>query len=315
MEIGDPEGYDAHSESQDEGEFSDSFSQENPSDGKPSPSLPAWQSELAERVQEYRQRRASYGKDDKDGDAGPESLELDFGSADPETEEAPLNVIEFPATEEPESQSQFVSSSSERPDPPSSLLDILELTRQEQDKGVKVPSQSMPKAKPPTETGPLEIEFGPSSSTSSEGIDEAEESGILIAPLGMRFAAGIIDALVLIFGAAVFSLIFWKTGGQFSPRPLELAVAGLIGVFFVFLYFGGCTAVASATPGLIWTGLEIRTFEGNSPRLSECFWRAFGYLVSASALMLGFIWSVVDADGLTWHDRMSRTFLTPTNRS
>jgi hypothetical protein len=38
-------------------------------------------------------------------------------------------------------------------------------------------------------------------------------------------------------------------------------------------------------------------------------WRAFGYLVSTGALLLGFVWALVDSDGFTWHDRMSGTFL------
>jgi hypothetical protein len=33
-------------------------------------------------------------------------------------------------------------------------------------------------------------------------------------------------------------------------------------------------------------------------------------MVSLSALMLGFIWAVVDSDGLTWHDHMSATAIT-----
>ncbi|MGD1104323.1 MAG: hypothetical protein ABSA59_19915, partial [Terriglobia bacterium] len=45
------------------------------------------------------------------------------------------------------------------------------------------------------------------------------------------------------------------------------------------------------------------------PTVRESFWRAFGVLVSLSALMLGFVWACVDSDGLTWHDRMSGTVI------
>lgn len=308
MEIGEPEGRGLPIESERETGFASSVepAKDQP-DAKPSPGFPAWQSELAERVQEYRQRRASIGKSAK---TGHETLDLDFGSPMSKPEEARPNVIEFPAAEESEPRSEFVPKV--RSDPRSPVLENLELAPEYKDREVEPKARA--KTKYPAETGPLEIELGPPPGASSEGIEEAENSGIPIAPLGMRFAAGIIDTLVLLFGAAIFGLIFWKTGGHFSLQPLELAVAGVIGVFFFFLYFGGCTAIASATPGLIWVGLEVRTFEGDPPKLAESFWRAFGYLVSMSALMLGFIWAVVDADGLTWHDRMSRTFLTPANR-
>jgi hypothetical protein len=46
------------------------------------------------------------------------------------------------------------------------------------------------------------------------------------------------------------------------------------------------------------------------PTVRESCWRAFGVLVSTSALLLGFIWAWVDSQGLTWHDRMSGTFIT-----
>jgi uncharacterized RDD family membrane protein YckC len=48
---------------------------------------------------------------------------------------------------------------------------------------------------------------------------------------------------------------------------------------------------------------------GEYPTLRESCWRAFGILVSLSALMLGFIWACVDSDALTWHDRMSGTVI------
>jgi uncharacterized RDD family membrane protein YckC len=36
--------------------------------------------------------------------------------------------------------------------------------------------------------------------------------------------------------------------------------------------------------------------------------------MSISALMIGFLWALVDGEGLTWHDRISGTFLTPVNQ-
>ena len=131
----------------------------------------------------------------------------------------------------------------------------------------------------------------------------------------MRFYAGLIDFLVLLGGAGLYALIFWQVGGAFSLHPLQLAATGLIAAFFIVLYFAGCTVLTSATPGLIWAELEVITFEGNPPTVSDCLWRGVGYLVSMSALMLGFIWAAVDAEGLTWHDRMSRTFIVPAEDS
>jgi uncharacterized RDD family membrane protein YckC len=51
--------------------------------------------------------------------------------------------------------------------------------------------------------------------------------------------------------------------------------------------------------------------EGWPPDRRESLLRAFGYLVSLSAFLLGFFWALVDGESLTWHDRISGTFLTP----
>jgi uncharacterized RDD family membrane protein YckC len=87
-----------------------------------------------------------------------------------------------------------------------------------------------------------------------------------------------------------------------------------IAVIFIVAYFGFFTALAFSTPGLIWMGIEVRNMEGSPPAPHESFLRAFGYLVSISAFFMGFLWALVDSDNLTWHDRMSGSFLTPVRR-
>jgi uncharacterized RDD family membrane protein YckC len=141
--------------------------------------------------------------------------------------------------------------------------------------------------------------------------EEQENPEFIIAPLGRRFLAGLADSLVLLLGASIFALIFWRAGGRLSLQPLNLMVVGFMAVSFLFAYFGLFTALTTSTPGLLWMGLEVRKLDGTPPTARDACWRAFGYLVSITALMLGFVWSVVDSDTLTWHDRMSGTFITP----
>jgi uncharacterized RDD family membrane protein YckC len=131
-----------------------------------------------------------------------------------------------------------------------------------------------------------------------------------LAPVGTRFLAGLADALVLVLSAALFGVIFWRSGGHLTPNPLNLGVVGAIIIFLIFSYFGLFTTLTSTTPGLLWMGCEIRRQSGGYPTASESSWRAFGILVSTSALMLGFIWACVDSDSMTWHDRMSGTCIT-----
>lgn len=136
--------------------------------------------------------------------------------------------------------------------------------------------------------------------------------------MGRRFAAGLVDTAVLLAGLALFSAIFWAAHPQtatLSFRPVNLLTLGIVCAFLMLSYFGASVAFTASTPGLTWMGLEIRNLEGEVPTMRESCWRAFGYLVSTSALFLGFVWALLDSDGLTWHDLMSGTFIAERERS
>ena len=131
----------------------------------------------------------------------------------------------------------------------------------------------------------------------------------LAGPLGIRFAAGILDGFVLSVALALFALVFRESGGRLSPRPLDMAVVAFAVASFLLIYFGLFTSLSFATPGQSALALQVRTLDGERPSSTDAMWRAFGYLVSAAALMLGFVWAVFDGDRLAWHDHMSGTCL------
>jgi uncharacterized RDD family membrane protein YckC len=161
---------------------------------------------------------------------------------------------------------------------------------------------------------PLQIVVGPSELEAQAAASQPELEAFRVAPLGRRFLAGVVDGLVLLLAGGLFALIFWRAGGHLTPVPSNLAIVAFIASVFVWAYFGLFTALTFSTPGLAWMGIEVRTMEGWPPAPRESLLRAFGYLVSLSALAIGFLWALVDSDGLTWHDRISGTFLTPVNQ-
>jgi len=266
-----------------------------------------WRLELSDRVENYRKRR---GRAQSDADPRG-NFELDFDA--PEKPE-PYRVIEnelgasentdggldidFGETGEVrggDAPSVEVHAAGESSVAPVQLdADPLEETE-------------MSLGEPVEKNPPMEILVD---SPLEGALMEEVAAEIYLAPLGRRFLAGLTDALILMLGAGVFGMIFWQFCGRISLGPLNAAVLGLAAVLLIFGYFGVCTAAASATPGLLWMGCEIRNLGGDYPTQSESFWRAFGILVSGSALMLGFIWASVDTDKLTWHDRMSGTVIT-----
>lgn len=267
-----------------------------------------WKDELSERVESYRKRR---GRLEPDGE--PErNLELDFGaSGRPENDRSlddavgnyenrdsaiELDIQDFAATQGGETPSREILSTEELGN---------EMAKFE---GTPAEDEEMSLGEPLEESQPMEILVGTPTVTAHAEVGNADD--IYLAPLGRRFMAGLTDALVLALGATIFGIIFWRFCGQLSLVPLNIAVLGLAAIIVMFAYFAVFTAIASATPGLLWMGCEIRNLSGDYPTTSESFWRAFGVLVSLSALTLGFLWACVDSDTMSWHDRMSGTVIT-----
>jgi uncharacterized RDD family membrane protein YckC len=272
----------------------------------------SWRRELSERVQSFRQRRARL----RNEPAPEESLDFEF---EPREVSAPLErgverILEFP---------QNVPAADAEITPSAALEDDVQHldaeTLEKGDERVEVFGPALAHAdqfvlKPAPPAGDrLEIVVGPSEAGAPAAASELEFQALPVAPLAQRFEAGLVDGLVLLLGAGLFALIFWRAGGHLTPDSRNLAIVALIAVIFVWTYFGLFTALTFSTPGLIWMGIEVRNMEGWQPTLRESFLRAFGYLVSISALMLGFLWVLVDTEGFTWHDWISGTFLTPMN--
>jgi uncharacterized RDD family membrane protein YckC len=132
-----------------------------------------------------------------------------------------------------------------------------------------------------------------------------------VAPLAERRRAALLDALVLLFAYGGFLSLFATMGGRFAVSKLDaLVVAATLGLFYaqyvaLFTFFGG------ATPGMMLRGLRVISFDGADPTAQQLLWRSFGYLISAGMLTLGFLAALWDEDRLCWHDRISRTYLTP----
>ncbi len=271
---------------------------------------PAWREELSQRVENFRRRRAHLrGSSDSSS-----NLEFDFAESSlaevPEESDIPLvEPLDGPEGIDAELSLPHAHA------PEAGAVDSVELQAGGNVAGLQEISD--------VETEPPELEPRPVPRSVHFVLDSAPPrempevatlpAEIYRAPMSRRFLGGMIDALVLLMAAGVFALIFWRAGGHLSLNTFNLAIVAIITTFLALAYFGAFTALTSTTPGLLWVGIEVRSLEGGHPTLHQSFWRAFGYLVSASALFLGFVWALVDSEGLTWHDRMSDTFLASTD--
>jgi uncharacterized RDD family membrane protein YckC len=170
-------------------------------------------------------------------------------------------------------------------------------------------------SKPHTADGRMMIDV----SNSSDADASSEEAGKLterahaglypVASLKDRQLAGIIDAAFLLFAFGGFVALFGSLGGQLTLSKMSAAVylAALSVVYFQ--YFALFTVFGATTPGMMFRGLQVMSFSGEPPTPRQMLLRSAGYMLSAATCLIGFIWALWDEDQLTWHDRLSKTYL------
>ena len=121
----------------------------------------------------------------------------------------------------------------------------------------------------------------------------------------------LIDVACLAFAYGGFLALFGSLGGHFAFDKLSAAVCFSTFAFVYLQYFGLFTIFGGSTPGMMVKGLQVASFTGDLPTPRQYGLRAVGYVLSVATCFLGFLWAMWDEDGLTWHDRLSETYLTP----
>ena len=211
---------------------------------------------------------------------------VDFATAAPENPELAANVIEFPC-----SAAIPVCRTPELAEP------VLERPRI-----VEAP-EILP---PPPALGGILIE--PAAAKDSEKNGSAEAL-VLPATIGQRLAAGLVDTLILGSALAAFAAIFLRLNPERAPVPVlvvtTLAVALFLWCAYEFLF----VVYTGSTPGLRALNLRLVRFDGSPVPRRPRRWRVLASFLSAFSLGLGYFWSVLDEDGLCWHDRITRTHI------
>ena len=136
--------------------------------------------------------------------------------------------------------------------------------------------------------------------------------GHAVADIRERQYAGGIDAVCLLFAFGGFLMLFGSLGGHFTLSKLSAAVCSATFAFVYLQFFALFTVFGGTTPGMMLRGLRVLNFSGEAPTPRQLLWRTAGYILSAGTLFMGFLWSLWDEETLTWHDRVSQTFLSPT---
>ena len=138
----------------------------------------------------------------------------------------------------------------------------------------------------------------------------SESAPVPVASLPQRRRAALLDAALLLFSYGGFLSLFAALGGRFAFSKPDLAVVAATVALFYALYVALFTFFGGSTPGMMLTHLRVVSFDASDPTPGQLLWRSFGYLVSAGMLLFGFLAAIWDEDNLTWHDRISQTYLT-----
>jgi uncharacterized RDD family membrane protein YckC len=162
----------------------------------------------------------------------------------------------------------------------------------------------------------IDVSQPPSEERGFEGIPvpevQSEQSGLYpVASIDERRIAGLIDTGCLLFAYGGFLTLFGSLGGQFTFSKLSAAVCIATFVIVYLQYFAMFTVFGGTTPGMMLRGLHVVSFSGEEPTPRQMLWRSVGYMLSAGTFFMGFLWSLWDEDALTWHDRLSHTYLCP----
>jgi uncharacterized RDD family membrane protein YckC len=239
---------------------------------------PAWRGELTQRLQTYRARRRKLA---------------------PNLAQSTL-PFEEPAAEQPSHDSVRVAVASPAADDDFSFTIAIGRNASTREDSRMVIDVSLP---PDPERG---FEATPAKEVQSE------QTGLYpVASIDERRIAGLIDTGCLLFAYGGFLTLFGSLGGQFTFSKLSAVMCVATFVIVYLQYFALFTVFGGTTPGMMLRGLQVVSFSGEPPTPRQMLWRSAGYMLSAGTFFMGFLWAIWDEDALTWHDRLSRTYLCP----
>jgi len=137
----------------------------------------------------------------------------------------------------------------------------------------------------------------------------AAAAGLQPAPMNQRIMAAVVD-FSLVTGAFLSAAMAASANVKVLPaiKVIELRsgiALALIGALYLAFFF----ILAATTPGMTYAHLEMRTFAGKRPNVPERCKRMAAIVLSLLPLGLGAVMAILDEQQLSWHDRLSKTYL------
>ncbi len=124
-----------------------------------------------------------------------------------------------------------------------------------------------------------------------------------------RFGAMLYDTLLVAALLVLATIPFIAERGGNIVEPNDNLFYQLCMLLVIYLFFVGFWTRKGRTLGMQSWGLQLETASGQRATVTTATLRFIAAIVSWLPLGLGFAWQLWDRDGLTWHDRLSRTRL------
>jgi len=165
----------------------------------------------------------------------------------------------------------------------------------------------------PAWTGPewsgIQLDEQPAEELLEEAEAPAAAPEVQLASISRRLLATVVDGS-LIVGAYLAAAMeaASRTADLPAPRVIELgslATLVAIGVLYKLVFY----TLATATPGMKYARISLCTFRDESPGCAQRCGRLGALLLSLLPVGLGVVWALFDEEHLSWHDRLSRTYV------
>lgn len=147
---------------------------------------------------------------------------------------------------------------------------------------------------------------------------ERRSDTLLAAPsatIAHRALAALADGVLLLLSLAAFAGIFLRFNAVRPSVPMLAGGLGGIAVLLWMVYKFLLVVYSGASPGMRIARLQLVRFDGRPVGRGLRRWRILASFLSAFSAGLGYLWCVLDEDGLCWHDRITRTHLTSVAKS
>jgi uncharacterized RDD family membrane protein YckC len=135
------------------------------------------------------------------------------------------------------------------------------------------------------------------------------------ATIARRAMAALLDSVVVAASLVTFAALVFRLNPSLNPArgmfPLLAGAVGIVAVLLWAAYKFLFVVYTGSTPGLRVARLQLERFDGSTLNRRTRRWRVLTSFLSAFSAGLGYLWCVLDQDGLCWHDRITRTHVTP----